>query len=132
VQVAVWWGLLGLIFYYSFMTIFAVEIWRLIKRVKPSGNWQIFGIALGGLGAIVAFNVSSLVHFNFGDGEVVMVFWLMTGLSFAIRRIVFEAFDGVREHKSAPPSPNSSDRSLLPQQEAAVEPSVRAAKAKPN
>ncbi|PYT05104.1 MAG: hypothetical protein DMF60_13045 [Acidobacteria bacterium] len=133
VQVAVWWGLVGLIFYCSFMTIFVIETWRLIKLVKPDKRWQLYGIALGGLGAAVAFNVSSLVHFNFGDGEVVMAFWLLTGLTFAARRIASETRDVVTtKHISVPPSPDSSDRNQLPEQAVAFEPSVRVAKAKQN
>ena len=132
VQVAVWWGLLGLMFYFAFMTIFVVDTWRLIKIVKPDNRWQLSGIALGSLGAIVAFNVSSLAHFNFGDGEVVMAFWLLTGLAFAVRRIALEAVDERPGHTPAPPSPDSSNRSRRREQAVASEPSVRAARAKLN
>jgi len=133
VQIAVWWGLLGLIFYYSFMTMFVVETWRLIKIVKSDSRWQLWGIALGGLGAIVAFNVSSFAHFNFGDGEVVMAFWLLTGLAFAVRRIALEApVDAEPGQTSAPPSADSSNRSRFREPAAVSEPSVRAARAKPN
>ena len=31
----------------------------------------------------MGFTSSSLVHFNFGDGEVVIVFWLVLGLAMA-------------------------------------------------
>jgi O-antigen ligase/polysaccharide polymerase Wzy-like membrane protein/PDZ domain-containing protein len=133
VQIAVWWGLLGLIFYCSFMTVFVFEIWRLIKRAKLDKRWQLYGIALGGLGAVVAFNVSSLVHFNFGDGEVVMTFWLLTGLAFAVRRLAFETGDvATTEHISIPPSPDSSDKNQLLEQATASEPSARVARAKQN
>ena len=133
VQIAVWWGLLGLIFYYSFMTMFVLQTWRLIKIVKSDSRWQLWGIALGGLGAIVAFNVSSFAHFNFGDGEVVMAFWLLTGLAFAVRRIAFEApVDAKPGQTSALPSADSSNKSRLREPAAASEPSVRAARAKPN
>ncbi len=133
VQIAVWWGLLGLVFYYTFMTIFVLKTWRLIKMVKPDRPWQLRGIAQGGLGAIVAFNVSSFAHFNFGDGEVVMAFWFLTGLAFAVRRIAFETPAPERpEQISALPSGDSSNRSRLRQQAAASESSVRAARAKPN
>jgi hypothetical protein len=133
VQIAVWWGLLGVVFYYTFMTIFVVKTWRFIKLVKPDGRWRLRGIALGGLGAIVAFNVSSLAHFNFGDGEVVMAFWLLTGLAFAVRRIALETLaPETPEQMSAPPSLDSSNRSLPREQAAASESTVRAARAKPN
>ena len=133
VQVAVWWGLVGLIFYYSFMTIFVVDTWRLIKMVKSNGRWRLRAIALGALGAILAFNVSSFAHFNFGDGEVVMAFWLLTGLAFAVRRIAFETHaDAKSALISAPQLADSSNRSRHRGQAAASEPNVRAARAKPN
>lgn len=131
VQIAVWWGVLALIFYCSLMAIVVAETWRLIKKVKPRGEWQLLGIALGGLGAVVAFNVSSIVHFNFGDGEVVMAFWLLTGLVFAVRRIAFEDRDASKpEGITMPPSPDNSHRSPLPERATAVEPSVQAARAR--
>lgn len=128
VQIAVWWGLLGLVFYYSLMTILTVEIWRVVKRAR---GWQSRGITLGVLGAVVAFNVSSLVHFNFGDGEVVMAFWLLTGLAFAVRRIAIEesATESL-ERMPASPSSEDSHRNRLPQPAGSAEQSARAARAK--
>jgi hypothetical protein len=137
VQVAVWWGLLGLIFYSALMTILVVESWRLIRKTKSDERWQLSGIALGGLGAVLAFNVSSLAHFNFGDGEVVMVFWLLTGLVFAIRRIAYDArpetqADATSENKEGQSSADSLRRSRLQEQAATSGSSVRAARAKQN
>ena len=133
VQIAVWWGLLGLILYYSFMTILLLKTWLLLKLSASDSRCQFRGIALGGLGAIVAFNVSSFAHFNFGDGEVVMAFWLLTGLAFAVRRMAFEARgDAKPGQMSAPPSADSSNRSRPRAPAGVSEPSARAAKAKPN
>ena len=132
VQIAVWWGLLGLIFYYVFMTIFAADTWRLIKIAKPGSRWQLTGIAQGALGAIVAFNVSSFAHFNFGDGEVVMAFWFLTGLAFAVRRIALQEPSERPGDIPAPPSADSSNKNRPPQQAATSEANVRAARAKPH
>jgi O-antigen ligase len=133
VQIAVWWGLLGLIFYCSFVTIFLITAWRLARSVRLDSRWQLRGIAYGALGAIVAFTVSSLAHFNFGDGEVVMAFWLVTGLLFAVRRIAFEApGPGKPLQTSTLPSPDSSHRSLIQEPAEASESSVLAAAAKPD
>jgi O-Antigen ligase len=133
VQIAVWWGLVALIFYFSFMAVFLIETWRFIRNGSSTKRWQILGIALGGLGALVAFNVSSFVHFNFGDGEVIMAFWLLTGLAVAVRRIDSESRD---DSKSAqlppPPSREGSHRNLSQQPTTVAEPTVRAAKAKQN
>jgi O-antigen ligase len=44
-------------------------------------DWREKGILLGGLGSLVGFFVSGIVHYNLGDGEVAMVFYLLMGLS---------------------------------------------------
>jgi O-antigen ligase len=132
VQIAVWWGLLGLIFYCSFMTIFLLTTWRLVKMVQ-SDTRGTSAESPTGAGAIVAFNMSSLAHFNFGVGEVVMAFWLLTGLAFAVRRIAFEARRPERPMQtSTQPSQDSSNRNRPREQAVASESSVRAAKAKPS
>lgn len=133
IQIATWWGLPALIFYYSFMAIFAVEVWRLCRRLRAGKQWSLFGISLGGLGALVAFNVSSLAHFNFGDGEVVMAFWLLTGLVFAVRQVADERPGESRsEHTPPPPRPDNSHRNPHQELEAASERNVRAARARQN
>jgi O-antigen ligase/polysaccharide polymerase Wzy-like membrane protein/PDZ domain-containing protein len=130
VQVATWWGLPALVFYASFMTIFGMELWRLNKRLINRDPHRLRGLALGTMGALVAFNISSIFHFNFGDGEVVMTFWLLIGLGFAVRRIASETSDESRS-SSTPGAPRAgnSNRSRHPGPEAAAESSVRAAKA---
>jgi membrane-associated protease RseP (regulator of RpoE activity) len=133
IQIAVWWGLAALILYYAMMALFAVEMWRLAKRLRFDKRWPLWGVALGGLGGLVAFNISSLVHFNFGDGEVVMMFWLLTGMTFAVRRIASEQdVPLTTAHRSWPEATAGSHRSPLPEPAASVEANVRAAKAKPN
>jgi hypothetical protein len=132
VQIAVWWGLVALIFYYSFMTVFLIETWRFVRSSSVK-DWQVQGIALGGLGALVAFNVSSFAHFNFGDGEVIMAFWLLTGLALAVRRIASKSRDNSKSSQMQPsPSPDSSNRSLFQEPTAISEPTAQAAKAKQN
>jgi membrane-associated protease RseP (regulator of RpoE activity) len=96
IQIAAWWGLPALVFYFSLMAILIAEAWRLSRRLKEQNRHGAWGISIGVLGALVAFNVSSLVHFNFGDGEVVMMIWLLTGLLLAVRRIVSETSDETR------------------------------------
>jgi hypothetical protein len=132
VQIAVWWGLTSLIFYCSFMTLFAICTWRLVRKLKSEGRWQLRGIAQGGLGALVAFNVSSLAHFNFGDGEVVMAFWLLTGLAFATLRIAAESPGDATTQTTTLPSTGSSDRNQLPGPTATSESIARIARAKSN
>lgn len=131
IQIATWWGLPALGFYSAFMVIFFLEMWKLAKEAKSRERWEIWGLALGGLGVVVAFNVSSLVHFNFGDGEVVMTFWLLTGLVFAVRRLALEP-ETVSTPESVQPLPSTTDshKNLLPAREAASGSSFRVAEVK--
>jgi len=103
VQVATWWGLAALGFYACFMTIFIREMWKLSRSEAAQKDWSYRAISLGVLGAITAFNVSSLVHFNFGDGEVAMMLWLIAGIGFATRRICLES-----RASTAPAAPEQS------------------------
>ena len=133
IQIAVWWGLSALVLYYAMMAIFAIEAWRLAKRLKDDPRWELWGVALGGLGGLLAFNVSSLVHFNFGDGEVVMMFWLLMGMTFAVRRIATEQAAPSRvKHKQEPAAVAGSHKNPPPGPAASVEANARAAKAKLN
>ena len=131
IQIATWWGLPALVFYFAVMTILGIAILRSTRTLKAAGRFQLWGIQLGCLGALVAFNLSSLVHFNFGDGEVVMAFWLLMGLAFAIQRIAEEPFVGSQsERGSMLPEEDSSHRNRFPEPATAAEPSVQAARAK--
>lgn len=84
-QVAVWWGLPALACLLVLMYRIVATLARGIYRQFSAGqqNWWAYGLVLGGLGAVCGFNLSSLVHFNFGDGEVIMTLWLVVGLAFA-------------------------------------------------
>jgi O-antigen ligase len=133
IQIATWWGLPALAFYFSVMAIFIAEAWKLSRRLKAENRLEAWGISIGVLGALVAFNVSSLVHFNFGDGEVVMMFWLLTGLLFAVRRVLIEELDAKRIVQS-PSQPSLADSQIDQPQglTAASESTALAARAKPN
>jgi uncharacterized membrane protein YuzA (DUF378 family) len=41
---------------------------------------------LGALGGLCGFFASGLVHYNWGDSEVVMIFYFIMGLTLAIQR----------------------------------------------
>jgi uncharacterized membrane protein YuzA (DUF378 family) len=56
--------------------------------VRTDGLNEIRGVALGALGGLVGFFTSGLVHYNWGDSEVVMVFYFIMGLSLVVQRIV--------------------------------------------
>ncbi len=128
VQVATWWGLPALIFYISLMTILFLEMVKLNKRLQARKAWEVWGLTLGGTGALVAFNVCSVVHFNFGDGEVVMAFWFIIGLVFAVQRLALEsAFDEETRNRLTPPLSKDLHKNLPQAQETIVEANARAA-----
>ena len=60
----------------------------LIGLLRTDGLNEVRGIPLGALGGLVGFFTSGLVHYNWGDSEVVMVFYLIMGLSLVVHRIV--------------------------------------------
>jgi hypothetical protein len=60
----------------------------LIGLLRTDGLSEVRGIPLGALGGLVGFFASGLVHYNWGDSEVVMVFYLIMGLSLVVQTIV--------------------------------------------
>jgi O-antigen ligase len=72
-------GLPALFFWCWIMVSFLELTWKAEKRFRSSADWATHGILLGSLGATVGFLASSLVNYNFGDGEVALVFWFMMG-----------------------------------------------------
>jgi O-antigen ligase len=52
------------------------------------GPWLDRGIVLGALGGLAGFFSSGLVHYNWGDSEIVMVFYFIMGLSLVLARHV--------------------------------------------
>jgi uncharacterized membrane protein YuzA (DUF378 family) len=67
------------------MGLYARMLWQLQRRVAKQ-NWIERGIVLGALGGLVGFMISGLVHYNWGDSEVVMIFYLIMGLSLVVNR----------------------------------------------
>ena len=56
---------------------------RVVLTVMP-----VRGLALGALGGLAGLFVSGLVHYNWGDSEVVTVFYFIMGLTLAVERFV--------------------------------------------
>ena len=59
--------------------------WLFIARAESNAadlsDTDSYGLLLGTLGALTAFLLSSLVNYNYGDAEVVMLFWFLMGLA---------------------------------------------------
>lgn len=83
VQLLVERGFPALIFW---IWIFGAYIWALIRAIRLDNfrDWNEKGIVLGALGGCVGFLVSSLVHYNYGDEEVLMLLYVIMAISMTL------------------------------------------------
>lgn len=62
---------------------FVVALWLVIARAeklfRETDDALTHGLLLGATGALVGFFLSSLVNYNFGDSEVALLIWWLTG-----------------------------------------------------
>lgn len=84
-QIALERGVPALIVWLILLGAYARTLWRVRRRVS-SENWMERGMVLGALGGLVGFMLSGAVHYNWGDSEVVMIFYLIMGLSLVVER----------------------------------------------
>jgi hypothetical protein len=89
-QLALERGVPVLILWLAFLFLYARTLWRTLRIMQKGGSgsftWMERGIVLGALGGLVGFFVSGVVHYNWGDSEVVMVLYMIMGLTLAIHR----------------------------------------------
>ncbi len=85
-QIAFERGLPALFVWAAWLFVYGRMLWRL-ARSKLQTDWVERGLVLGALGGLVGFLAAGLVHYNFGDSEVVMVFYLVMGLALAAERL---------------------------------------------
>jgi hypothetical protein len=76
-------GVPTLIAWMIWIFIYLKLLWQGLRR---NLQWTERGILLGALGGTIGFLTSSLVHYNWGDSEVVMIFYLIMGCSLFILR----------------------------------------------
>jgi len=84
-------GLPGLLLWLWVLWIYGQTLLRIISprskienqenETRRAIDWRTLGILLGCFGGLVGFVTSGLVHFNLGDAEVAMVFFMLMGLS---------------------------------------------------
>ncbi len=90
-------GLPALILWLTVLAIYARSLWLGIRSAPA--DWQSLGILLGCLGGLAGFFVSGLVHYNLGDQEVAMVFFLLMALGVRISGSTFnDSLDTSRTH----------------------------------
>lgn len=85
-QIALERGIPALVVWLILLGTYAGTLWRVRRRI-PIENWIERGVVLGALGGLVGFMLSGLVHYNWGDSEVVMIFYLIMGLSLVVERL---------------------------------------------
>lgn len=83
-QIALERGLPALIVWLSLLGVYCSLLWRISHREIIDDFPR--GIAIGALGGTVGFFTSGLVHYNWGDSEVVTVFYFIMGLCLVVER----------------------------------------------
>src|SRR6187401_2949907 len=96
VQLLVERGLPALIIWLMILGIYARTLWRGLRVESREEKSEIAnrksnietGIILGCFGGMIGFFTSGLVHYNLGDGEVAMVFYILMGISVLVCRMI--------------------------------------------
>lgn len=83
-QIALERGVPALIVWLLLMAVYARMLMGIIRTSVDLPEAR--GIALGAFGGLAGFFVSGLVHYNWGDSEVVTVFYFIMGLSLVLER----------------------------------------------
>jgi O-antigen ligase len=101
VQLLVERGLPALLLWLWILWVYARTLLRHLKfqNSNPENHqslgWREKGIILGSFGGMIGFFTSGLVHFNLGDAEVAMVFFMLMGLSVSLCNTTFEISNSV-------------------------------------
>lgn len=104
-------GLPALIIWLTILGIYARTLWRYSGLRISDSKFQIEeksairnqqsaiqrGIVLGCFGGMVGFFTSGLVHYNLGDGEVAMVFYILMGIGIFVCNFKFQISDSKLE-----------------------------------
>jgi hypothetical protein len=72
-------GLPALLFWLWLMYAFWRQAARAERIWRDTGDAGTHGLALGLAGALAGFLASSLVNYNFGDAEAVLLLWWLMG-----------------------------------------------------
>jgi O-antigen ligase len=86
-QIAFERGVPTLLVWAAWLFVYGRMLWRMLRR-GAALDWVERGLALGALGGLIGFVAGGLVHYNFGDSEVVMVFYFVMGLTLVAERLV--------------------------------------------
>jgi len=79
-------GVPTLVLWLTFLFIYGRTLWRSLGG-GANLQWIDRGVLLGAFGGLGGFFTSGLVHYNWGDSEVVMVFFMIIGVALATHRL---------------------------------------------
>ncbi|HEY0762019.1 MAG TPA: O-antigen ligase family protein [Pyrinomonadaceae bacterium] len=85
-QIALERGLPALIVWLILIGVYIRMLWRITRRESLDDFAR--GMALGALGGALGFFASGVVHYNWGDSEVVTVFYFIMGLCLVVERTI--------------------------------------------
>ena len=83
-QIALERGVPALIVWLILIGVYLRMLWRITRRKVIDDFAR--GLAIGALGGALGFFASGLVHYNWGDSEVVTVFYFILGLCLVVER----------------------------------------------
>jgi O-antigen ligase len=83
-QIALERGVPALIVWLILLGIYVHMLWRISRRETIDDFAR--GLVIGALGGTIGFFASGLVHYNWGDSEVVTVFYFIMGLCLVVER----------------------------------------------
>jgi O-antigen ligase len=87
IQTGAMFGIPGILFFFGLMvTLFILEF-QVFRQIPPEA-WFARAVALGSLAVLAGFNINGLFEWNFGDAEVVMIFWFTVGICLALPNFV--------------------------------------------
>ena len=76
-------GVPALVVWLILIGLYVRLLWKIVRR-ETDGFSR--GLALGALGGTIGFFASGLVHYNWGDSEVVTIFYFIMGLCLVVER----------------------------------------------
>jgi hypothetical protein len=88
IQIAVETGIPALISWVIFMAAYCWMLIRLVERARQQKDPFAYGLTLGILGGTSGFLASSLVHYDFGDSNIIFLFWFLAGIALAVRYLL--------------------------------------------
>jgi hypothetical protein len=83
-------GVPALVAWLILIGLYVRMLWKIVRRETDSFSR---GLALGALGGTIGFFASGLVHYNWGDSEVVTIFYFIMGLCLVVERTNQQATD---------------------------------------